>query len=414
MLKALYYLVSIGNLAPHLRALAAPPRQHPRRRGAGIVRRPAGRRTRALRVARGVAGRFLLGRGRTRRRSAAARAGGRGPGRQAAGARRSPAASRSGSSASASPGSLRRLPRLRPDQHLLLPLPFVAYRGPFLRADRDGARAILFVGPPGRRRRQPRRVGAEQEQGQRRRGAACRTCPAPSRSARTSTSSVASGGPRPKLDLRLPLRECDHAPGVAAARSALTFSPNLEPRPGRPRRRTGTSACSPARCSATAATTSTSTASPLIYATAIRPVLSRPRVATPAGRRHSDLAPLGNAWVGGFVRYDTSPARFRRQPAGAAANTLHRRLRHLVGVRASAERVTTTTEARSLRPPSAPASWHQLRAVRAAAVLGLISLVWNLVGDAAVPAAARTAGARSAAPASPTPTAFLGAAPPPA
>jgi len=30
--------------------------------------------------------------------------------------------------------------------YYLLPLPFLAYRGPFLRADRDGARAILFSG----------------------------------------------------------------------------------------------------------------------------------------------------------------------------------------------------------------------------------------------------------------------------
>lgn len=32
-------------------------------------------------------------------------------------------------------------------QHLLLPLPYLIYRGPWLRADRDGARAVLADGP---------------------------------------------------------------------------------------------------------------------------------------------------------------------------------------------------------------------------------------------------------------------------
>ena len=159
ILKALYYLVSIGNLGPHGAGVAAPPRQHPRRRGAGIVSAPGESVGRGSSPSLAVAGRVLRRRRRMRRGGAAARAGGRRPGGQAAGrTSRARSASRSGSSASASPAF--RFPDYRGSDQtstycpaaavLRLPRPLPARR-PRRRA-RDPLRR-----PAGRRRREPRR-----------------------------------------------------------------------------------------------------------------------------------------------------------------------------------------------------------------------------------------------------------------
>ena len=108
-----------------------------------------------------------------------------------------------------------------------LPLPYVAYRGRFLRADRDGARAILFAG---------KRVDVDislsasvptRSKDNDARAAACPTCRAPSRSARTSTSSSGSRATAgSKLDLRLPVREAITLETSPRA-IGVTFSPNL-------------------------------------------------------------------------------------------------------------------------------------------------------------------------------------------
>ena len=118
----------------------------------------------------------------------------------------------------------------------VLPLPFFAYRGPFLRADRDGARAILFAG---------RRVTVDVSLGasvptkskddaarQRHAGPGRR----PSRSARASSSSSGS-----RADRQAQARPAhagargDHARAVAA-RDRPHLLAQSEPRHRRPRR----------------------------------------------------------------------------------------------------------------------------------------------------------------------------------
>ena len=149
-LKALYYLVSLGNLGRSLcgsgsagastSATSRLRRREPRRGPGGPVpRRPL----RCLPRAGGRAGAHAP--------TTCPLPGPEveGPVESGAAPSAAPApASRSGSSASASPRCrFRRLSRLRPDEHLCAAAcPSVAYRGPFLRADRDGARAILFAG----------------------------------------------------------------------------------------------------------------------------------------------------------------------------------------------------------------------------------------------------------------------------
>lgn len=108
----------------------------------------------------------------------------------------------------------------------LLPLPFVAYRGRFLRADRDGARAIIFAG---------RRVEVDVSL------AASTPTKSKDNAARQGMPDLAgtfeigpnasielwqSGDRRYKLDLRLPLREAITLEGSPKA-IGVTFSPNV-------------------------------------------------------------------------------------------------------------------------------------------------------------------------------------------
>jgi outer membrane protein len=184
----------------------------------------------------------------------------------------------------------------------LLPLPFVAYRGRFLRADRDGARAILFAG---------RRVVVDLSL-------------AASVPTRSKNSDARQGMPdlpgtfeigpnlnvelwqsedrKLKLDLRLPLREAITLQSSPRA-IGLTFSPNLnlDVRGFAGRWNLGMHA------------------GPLYadrryhehfygvapeFATAARPAYDAPggyagwRATMAFSRR------FGNAWLGGFLRYD--------------------------------------------------------------------------------------------------------------
>jgi outer membrane scaffolding protein for murein synthesis (MipA/OmpV family) len=184
----------------------------------------------------------------------------------------------------------------------LLPLPFVAYRGRFLRADRDGARAILFAG---------RRVRIDVSL------AASVPSKSKDNAARRDMPDLAATfeiGPNLnvelwqssdrtlKLDLRLPVREAitiERSPRAVG----MTFSPNLnlDVRGFAGNWNLGF------------------LAGPLFadrryhehfygvapqYATASRPAYEAPggyagwRAVTAFSRR------LGNAWLGGFVRWD--------------------------------------------------------------------------------------------------------------
>jgi outer membrane scaffolding protein for murein synthesis (MipA/OmpV family) len=184
----------------------------------------------------------------------------------------------------------------------VLPLPFVAYRGRFLRADRDGARAIIFAG----RRIEvdvslSASVPSDSEDNDARRGmpdlaGTFEIGP------NVNVELWQSGDRRYKLDLRLPLREA-----ITLERSpraiGVTFSPNinLDIRNFAGRWNLGI------------------LGGPLYadrryhryfygvspeFATAGRPAYSAAggyagwRATTAFSRR------LGNAWLGGFVRYD--------------------------------------------------------------------------------------------------------------
>jgi MipA family protein len=183
-----------------------------------------------------------------------------------------------------------------------LPLPFVAYRGRFLRADRDGARAILFAGRrvvvdmslsasvPNKSKNNDARRGMPDLPGTFEIGP------------NLNVELWQSSDSKLKLDLRLPVRE---AVTIETSPRAIgvTFSPslNLDVRGFAGRWNLGL------------------LAGPLYadrryherfygvapeFASAARPTYSAPggyagwRATTAFSRR------LGNAWIGGFVRYD--------------------------------------------------------------------------------------------------------------
>jgi len=183
-----------------------------------------------------------------------------------------------------------------------LPLPFVAYRGRFLRADRDGARAILFAG---------RRVEVDVSLSA---SVPTRSKDNDARRGMPDLSGTFEIGPnlnlelwqsadrKLKLDLRMPLREAVTLQGSPRG-IGVTFSPNLnlDVRNFAGRWNLGM------------------LAGPLFadrkyhehfygvapeFATATRTAYSAPggyagwRATTAFSRR------LGNAWLGGFVRYD--------------------------------------------------------------------------------------------------------------
>ena len=183
-----------------------------------------------------------------------------------------------------------------------LPLPFVAYRGRFLRADRNGARAILFAGTrvlvdvslsasvPTRSKNNEARQGMPDLAGTFEIGP------------NLNVELWQSADRRLKLDLRLPLRQAitlqSHPRGAG-----ITFSPNLN-----------------LDVRQVAGSWNLGLlAGPLFadrrqhryfygvapeFATAARPAYDAPggyagwRATSALSRR------FGNAWVGGFVRYD--------------------------------------------------------------------------------------------------------------
>ena len=194
-----------------------------------------------------------------------------------------------------------------------LPLPFVAYRGRFLRADRDGARAILFAG---------RRVEVDVSLSA---SVPTRSKDNEAREGMRNLPGTFEIGPnlnvelwqsadrRVKLDLRLPVRQAitlERSPRIVG----VTFSPNLnlDVRSVAGRWNIG------------------SLVGPLFAdrrhhehfygvdaedATATRPAYRAPggyagwRAITSFSRR------VGDAWLGGFLRYDDlSGARFVDSP----------------------------------------------------------------------------------------------------
>jgi outer membrane scaffolding protein for murein synthesis (MipA/OmpV family) len=195
----------------------------------------------------------------------------------------------------------------------VLPLPFVAYRGRFLRADRDGARAILFAGHrvivdvslaasvPTRSKNNLARSGMPDLPGTFEIGP------------NVNLELWQSADRQFKLDLRLPLREAVTLQTSPRA-VGVTFSPNLNLDV---RRFAGSWNLG-------------LLAGPLYadrryhqhfygvapeFATATRPAYNAPggyagwRATTAVSRR------LGNAWIGGFVRYDDlHGARFAASP----------------------------------------------------------------------------------------------------
>ena len=183
-----------------------------------------------------------------------------------------------------------------------LPLPFVVYRGRFLRADRDGARAILFAGRrvvvdlslaasvPNKSKNNDARRGMPDLPGTFEIGP------------NVNVELWQSGDRALKLDLRLPLREAITLQASPRA-VGVTFSPNLN---------------LDVRGVAGAWNLGL-LAGPLFadrrhhqhlygvapeFATAARPAYDAPggyagwRATSAVSRR------LGNAWLGGFVRYD--------------------------------------------------------------------------------------------------------------
>ena len=222
---------------PHGAGVEAPPRQHPRRRGPGIVSRPAGRRRGPLRrrsrwlgasgVAAGACAEELPLPGPVVDGpvAQAAGAGGRQGQRAALGARHRRRRV-----------ALRRLPRLRPDQHLPVAGAVLRLPRPASCAPTATARARSCSPASGSsstsasaRRCRPRARTT-------RRAAACRTSPAPSRSAPTSSSSSGSRATgKMKVELRMPRARGDHARALAARdRPHVLAQP--EPRHQRPAR----------------------------------------------------------------------------------------------------------------------------------------------------------------------------------
>ena len=369
LLKALYYLVSLGNLAPHLPGLAAAPastsamsRSRPRE-GA-----PRG----------GAAGCW-----------SAASAGGacaadEAPLPAARRRRRAPRApsSRCGSSASAS----RRCASpttAAPTSRSTYAAAAAVLRLPrrFLRADRDGARALLQRRSR-RRRRQRRRLGADAQPATTRARAGMPDLP--------GTFEIGPNVNVALLRVRRPRREArpapaaarrDHARALAATSIGVTFSPNLNlDLRGSPA--AGTSACSPARCSPTAATTSTSTASTPEFATAAAAGLRGARRLRRLARASARVSRrFGNA-LARRLRPLRQPARRGRSTTArwcAASTTRHGRLRHLVGLRdlepARHDRRLSGDASQPLERPR-PA---RLLYAAAACSSALMSLLWNLV-----------------------------------
>ena len=183
-----------------------------------------------------------------------------------------------------------------------LPLPFVAYRGRFLRADRDGARAILFA---------DRRIVVDMSL----------SASVPTKSnhsdARQGMPDLAgtfevgpnlnielwqSGDRRLKVDLRLPLREAITLQTAPKA-IGVTFSPHLslDVRGFAGRWNLGLLA-GPLYADRRYHGYFYSVARE--FATATRPAYDAPggyagwRATTALSRR------VGNAWLGGFIRYD--------------------------------------------------------------------------------------------------------------
>ena len=184
----------------------------------------------------------------------------------------------------------------------VLPLPFVAYRGRFLRADRDGARAILFAG---------RRILIDVSL------AASVPTRSKNNAARSGMSDLAatfeigpsanlelwqSADSKLKLDLRLPVREAitfERSPRTVGA----TFSPNLnlDVRGFAGNWNLGFLA---GPLYAVRRYHEYFYSVPPEFATATRPAYSAPggyagwRATTAFSRR------IGDAWLGGFLRYD--------------------------------------------------------------------------------------------------------------
>lgn len=184
----------------------------------------------------------------------------------------------------------------------VLPLPFIAYRGRFLRADRDGARAILFAGKrvvvdlslsasvPSKSKDNDARRGMPDLKGTFEIGP------------NLNVDLWESGDKQFKLDLRLPVREA-----ITLERSpktiGVTFSPNLNLDV---RRLAGSWNLG-------------LLAGPLFadrryhehfygvapeFATATRPAYDAPGGYAGWHATVAFSSRLGSAWLGGFVRYD--------------------------------------------------------------------------------------------------------------
>jgi hypothetical protein len=215
----------------------------------------------------------------------------------------------------------------------LLPLPFFAYRGPILRADREGARAVLF---------ESSRFTVDVSLGA---SVPTKSKDDEARSGMPDLAGTFEIGPsfivelwksssgKLKLDLSMPVREA-----ITLERSpraiGLTFSPNPEPRHRRPAGKGNLGLL----------------AGPLFARQPLPPVTStaslpssRPRAA-PAYERPGGYAGwrataafsrrVGNAWLGAFLRYDElHGATFCLESSRAQGNHSHRGLRHLMDLR---------------------------------------------------------------------------------
>jgi outer membrane scaffolding protein for murein synthesis (MipA/OmpV family) len=203
----------------------------------------------------------------------------------------------------------------------VLPLPFVAYRGRFLRADRDGARAILFAGrrievdvslsasTPSRSKDNAARRGMPDLEGTFEIGP------------NLNVELWQSGDRRYKLDLRLPVRQAVTISGDPQG-VGITFSPNLN-----------------LDIRNLAGSWNVGLLGGPLYANRrhhayyydVAPQFATPgRPAYRAGGGYAGWRALaatsrriGNAWVGGFVRYDDlGEATFVRSPLVTTRHSL--------------------------------------------------------------------------------------------
>jgi outer membrane scaffolding protein for murein synthesis (MipA/OmpV family) len=213
----------------------------------------------------------------------------------------------------------------------LLPLPYIAYRGKLLRADSDGARAILFSGKRSRStsasRPRCRRAASTTT-----RARACPISPAPSRSAQPQCRALAVRRQAVKFEFRMPLRQAitlESHPHSAG----LTLSPNVNvdvrdfiggwklgaligPHFGNQRQHQYFYGVAPE------------------FATPERPAYDAPggysgwRAIAALSRRY------GNLYAGGFVRYDgLRGAAYAPSPLVRSDHAVHRRLRPLMDLR---------------------------------------------------------------------------------